>query len=383
MEIDERVSLVLVLIGVLILALGCMGYFQLLSLYQVPSVTNHLSVFDEYRTKWDDEAEGDASDSVNVLKDVSVTNPTLMRKYADYYVEWRAWYFPFTYQFHAWVDLSFSGEFSGSELLKTFGPFSFNTTDPSRSTQNETVIVETTWWIHRFKGYVEFRVDGTIRGERHGGPSTNKRPITERIKAWTRVRDGLVRFRMSIPDIMENSDFDGLMGMWVLEYQVRDHQEGYSTAQVSPWERQSEIVLRDSEGAPLLWSFPFNYEPSEQGDIAFLPFDVVPTDAYFDILINDFGPIPVPVEEGAIDYRLPRGRLYFYVDVLSTAHKLFTIPEYEVPEEMAEKDWDYTPIVPPPSDQFLSWLQQNLLLLVIVGGAITTIGILAWYKQKS
>lgn len=385
----EKIAIGVLVIGILVISLLGAVYLQLLSLYQVPS---YSFKYGNFRTYTGTKTDGTPPNS-DILEIDTAQSVTYSNFYWQKYVKSAFW----DVYYRAKTDLRVNLGVSGSELVETFGSWSKNFTDPAKSNATRTTIVETTWWIHRFKGYVYFTVEGSIQIQLEEynptwDPSQDDMEwICNTIEGWTRLKDSKVRFRIDAPDILgQESDFHGLMGMWVKTVTFQDIRDrplrtGYGTAYISPCEQSEEITLLNEKGEPLLWGFPYGYTPNSQEvyNLAYNPTKVIPQYAYFDVNIVDLGPIPhwtmgYKGQWQYPDYDIPGVKLVFYVDVISTHHKLFTIPSYEVVETPPTAPGAYEPIVVVPSWlDFLPWIIVAVVIVVIV-----TVIILIYLTKK-
>ena len=392
-ELNQKFVIVVLLIAVLAIAIVASTYLHLRSLYQVPSYSFTYGKFWTYTggTAENPAYPSPSKEFVELTSGESVPFSNFYwKKHIKVLGLWDVnWY--------AKTDLRATFGVSGSQLVETFGSWKKNFTAPELSDDVQTTIVETEWWIHRFKGYVYMTVEGSIQikiAEWNPTWSPGKSDmdwICGEIEEWTRLKDSKVRFRIDAPDVLGGqSDFHGLMGMWVKTVTSQDikHdsplQAGYATAYISPCEASEEITLLNENGEPLLWGFPYGYNPEsgEVSNLAFNPSKAIPQYAYFDVNIVDVGSIPhwtkgYESQWQYPDYDSPGVKLVFWVDVISTHHELFTIPNYEVVEAPPTAPGAYEPPVEPPP--FSLWEIIVLMIIVIV---IVVAIVIVWRRWK-
>lgn len=374
----DKAVLATLLIAIIVIVAVAGVYLYQLSFYQVPSYsfqsgnlwayvggTEAKPVYPEPRKYW------------IVCSGGSDT-------YSNFFWRKEDWFGTVYWKYYGRTDLRLSYGVSGSELVQTFGSWKQNFTDSTRSNATVSTVVETEWWVHRFTAFVYFTIDGSIwiRATENDPFKGHKREsfefICSTIEEWTRVKDSKVRFRIDAPDVLaQESDFHGLMGMWVRDYNIGDYRAGYSTAYIEPSEPTAEIVLRNENGDPLLWGFPYTYQPEAQANLAYNPSKVIPQYAYFDINVVDFGPIPrweTVWKDGwqTPKYDQPTAKLLFYVDVISTHHKVFSIPKYEIKETPPEAPGRYEPL--PKEGGVPSWV-----IWLVVGVAVAVLVIVGVY----
>jgi hypothetical protein len=381
----NKAAFAVLMVIVLVIGVVAYAYLTVFSLYQVPSYSFKYGKFWTYTGSKTDSSPPDYG-FVEVYSPQSVTfSDFYWQKYTKAASLWDVYW-------RAKTDLRLNTGVSGSELVQTYGAYSKNFTDSSQSTETETAIVETTWWIHRFKGYVYFTVTGSIEIQLEEYNPTwspgrdDMEWICNQIQEWTRLKDSKIRFRIDAPDVLgQESDFHGIMGMWVKDYNIGEMRNSYGTAYVSPCEDGEEIVLVNENGEPLLWGYPYNYDvdSNEISNLAYNPQNVIPQSAYFDLSIVDLGSVPhwnrgYEGQWQAPDYDTPTSKLVFYVDVISTHHELFIIPDYTVPEEPPEAPGEYEPLPHEEIPDWVMWLTVGCVIAV----AVVAVVVYA-YRRKS